>query len=126
MQHEEQIARETVDEATSIYLHSTTSVCFQHCSRSRRVLSDRKSPVGRYIKNYKNVKLLMEKGFNLMELVRVTGMGRSTVIQYRDLIYLYHEHLRPKEPDPAPAAEHKEKAKPVKGKHKSNQRPSRG
>jgi hypothetical protein len=82
--------------------------------------------VGRYIKNYKNVKLLLEKGFNLMELVRVTGMGRSTVIQYRDLIYLYHEHLRPKEPDPAPAAEHKEKAKPVKGKHKSNQRPSRG
>lgn len=52
--------------------------------------------VSRYIKNYKNVKLLLEKGFNLMELVRVTGMGRSTVIQYRDLVYLYHEDLQPK------------------------------
>jgi hypothetical protein len=51
--------------------------------------------VGRYIKSYKNVKLLLEKGFNLMELVRVTGMGRSTVLQYRDLVYLYHEDLKP-------------------------------
>jgi len=49
--------------------------------------------VGRYIKNYKNVKLLLEKGFNLMELVRVTGMGRSTIIQYRELIYQYHPSL---------------------------------
>lgn len=53
--------------------------------------------VGRYLKSYKNVKLLLEKSFSLMELVRVTGMGRSTVIQYRDLVYLYHEELRPKD-----------------------------
>jgi hypothetical protein len=49
--------------------------------------------VGRYIKSYKNVKLLLEKGFNLMELVRVTGMGRSTIIQYRELVYRYHPAL---------------------------------
>jgi hypothetical protein len=82
--------------------------------------------VGRYIKAYKNVKLLLEKGFNLMELVRVTGMGRSTVIQYRDLIYLYHEDLRPQEADPTPSPEHQEKNKRVKAKPKSKQRQSQG
>jgi hypothetical protein len=61
--------------------------------------------VGRYIRRYKNVKLLLEKNCTLMELVRLTGMGRSTAIQYRDLVYLYHDHLRPKESEtslPAP------------------------
>jgi hypothetical protein len=52
--------------------------------------------VSRYIKKYKDIKLLIEKGFNLMEMVRVTGSGRSTVIQYRDLVYLYHPDLVPK------------------------------
>ena len=51
----------------------------------------------RYIKSYKNIKMLFVKGFNIMEMVRVTGMGRSTVIQYRDLVYLYHPNLEPKE-----------------------------
>jgi len=51
----------------------------------------------RYIKSYKNIKMLIAKGFNIMEMVRVTGMGRSTVIQYRDLVYLYHPSLKPKE-----------------------------
>lgn len=50
--------------------------------------------VGRYIKSYKNIKLLMEKRFNLMEMVRVSGMGRSTVIQYRELVELYYPELR--------------------------------
>ena len=50
--------------------------------------------VGRYIKSYKNIKLLMEKGFNLMEMVRVSGMGRSTIIQYRELVELYHSELK--------------------------------
>jgi hypothetical protein len=36
----------------------------------------------------------MEKGFNLMEMVRVSGMGRSTIIQYRELVELYHPELR--------------------------------
>jgi hypothetical protein len=49
--------------------------------------------VGRYIKTYKDVFLLLEKGFNLMEMVRVTGRGRSTIIQYRDLAYRYHPEL---------------------------------
>ena len=51
----------------------------------------------RYIKSYKNIKMLIAKGFNIMEMVRVTGMGRSTVIQYRDLVYLHHPSLKPKE-----------------------------
>lgn len=52
--------------------------------------------VSRYIKNYKRIQLLLEKGFTLMEMVRITGMGRSTIIQYRDLVYLYHPKLKPK------------------------------
>ena len=50
----------------------------------------------RYIKSYKNVKLLLEKGFNLMEMVRITGMGRSTILQYRNLVYLYHPDMKEK------------------------------
>ena len=51
----------------------------------------------RYIKAYKNIKLLIQKGFGLMEMVRITGMGAKTIIQYRDLIYQYHPELRKKE-----------------------------
>ena len=50
----------------------------------------------RYIKNYKNIRLLLEKNFNLMEMVRITGLGRSTIIQYRDLVYRYHASLKDK------------------------------
>jgi len=50
--------------------------------------------VGRYIKSYKNIKLLIEKGFNLIEMVRISGMGRSTIIQYRELVELYHPRLK--------------------------------
>jgi len=50
----------------------------------------------RYIKNYNNVKLLMRKGFNLIDMVRITGMGRSTVIQYHDLVQRYHPSLKEK------------------------------
>lgn len=53
--------------------------------------------VSRYIKNYKNIKLLIEKGFSLIEMTRITGMGLSTISQYRELIYLYHPKLKPKE-----------------------------
>ncbi len=49
----------------------------------------------RYIKVYKKVKLLLEKQFSLIDIVRVTGMGKSTVRQYRDLLYRYHPHLKP-------------------------------
>lgn len=48
----------------------------------------------RYIKRYKDIKLLLKKGFHLMEMVRVTGMGQSTIIQYRDLVYRYHPAIR--------------------------------
>ena len=62
-----------------------------------RMTSHTIESTSRYIKSYKNIKMLMAKGFNIMEMVRVTGMGRSTVIQYRGLVYLYHPSLRPKE-----------------------------
>jgi hypothetical protein len=50
--------------------------------------------VGRYIKSYKNIRMLMEKNFNLMEMVRVSGMGRSTILQYKELIEIYHPELK--------------------------------
>lgn len=50
--------------------------------------------VGRYLKSYKNIKMLIEKRFNLIEMVRVSGMGRSTVIQYKELVELYHPELK--------------------------------
>jgi hypothetical protein len=50
--------------------------------------------VGRYIKTYRDVKLMLEKELSLMEMVRVTGKGRSTIIQYRKLVDLYHPNLK--------------------------------
>jgi hypothetical protein len=50
--------------------------------------------VGRYIKTYRDVKLMLEKELSLMEMVRVTGKGRSTIIQYRKLVYLYHPNMK--------------------------------
>lgn len=50
--------------------------------------------VGRYIKTYKNIRLMLDKGLSLMEMVRVTGKGRSTIIKYRELVYLYHPELK--------------------------------
>lgn len=51
----------------------------------------------RYIKSYKNIKLLLEKRFGIMEIVRVTGMGYRTIYQYRELVYQYHPSLRGRE-----------------------------
>ncbi len=53
--------------------------------------------VGRYLRAYKNVKMMMEKGFNVMEMVRVSGKSRSTIIQYRKLVYEYHPDLNSKQ-----------------------------
>lgn len=55
--------------------------------------------VSRYIKYYKRIQLMLERGFNLIEMVRLTGMGRSTIIQYRELVYMYHPKLKPKTPE---------------------------
>jgi len=55
--------------------------------------------VGRYIKTYKDVLLMLERNFNVMEIVRVTGRGRSTILQYRKLAYLYHGELSSKSGD---------------------------
>jgi hypothetical protein len=62
-----------------------------------RMTSHTIESTSRYIKSYKNIKMLISKVFNIMEMVRVTGMGRVTVIQYRDLVYLYHPSLKQKE-----------------------------
>jgi hypothetical protein len=51
----------------------------------------------RYIKAYSNIKLLLEKKFGIMEIVRITGKGYRTIYQYRDLVYKYHPSLRGKE-----------------------------
>lgn len=59
-----------------------------------RLTSHTLDAIGRYIRKYKNIKLLLEKGFSLIEMVRTTGMGRSTILQYRDLVYTYHPSLR--------------------------------
>lgn len=49
----------------------------------------------RYIKTYKNIKLLVEKQFGLIEMIRITGLGGRTITQYRDLVYRYHPSLKP-------------------------------
>jgi hypothetical protein len=59
-----------------------------------RVTNHTIESTSRYIKRYKDVKLLLEKKFNLMEMVRITGMGRSTILHYRDLVYQYHPKLK--------------------------------
>ena len=41
-----------------------------------RMTSHTIESTSRYIKSYKNIKMLISKGFNIMEMVRVTGMGR--------------------------------------------------
>lgn len=44
-----------------------------------------------------NVKMMMVKRFNLMEMVRVSGKSRGTIIQYRELVYQYHPELNSKQ-----------------------------
>ncbi len=36
----------------------------------------------------------METEFNLIEMLRVSGVGRSTIIQYRELVELNHSELK--------------------------------
>jgi len=59
-----------------------------------RLTSHNIESVGRYIKTYNDVILMLEKELSLMEMVRVTGKGRSTIIQYRKLVYSYHPQLK--------------------------------
>jgi hypothetical protein len=59
-----------------------------------RILNHTIKSTSRYIKAYKNVKLLLEKRFNVIEMVRITGLGRSTILQYRDLVFHYHPKLK--------------------------------
>ncbi len=50
----------------------------------------------RYLKNYKRIKLLVERKFNLIEMVRTLGLGQSTIVQYRDILFKYHPKLKRK------------------------------
>ena len=50
----------------------------------------------RYIRNYKRVRMLCEKGFGHMEIVRLTGMGQKTVYDYKQLLYYFHPELKEK------------------------------
>lgn len=52
--------------------------------------------VGRYIKNYNRIKMLIENGFGLIQMERITGMGRRTVYQYQELVLMYHPELKKK------------------------------
>jgi hypothetical protein len=38
----------------------------------------------------------MEKGFSLIEMVRISGMGRNTILQHTELVDIYHEDLKAK------------------------------
>ena len=38
----------------------------------------------------------MEKGFSIIEMVRISGLGRSTILQYKELVEFYHEELKDK------------------------------
>ena len=62
-----------------------------------RITNHTIASTSRYIKSYKNIKLLLEKGFGMIEIIRITGMGSRTVYQYRELIFQYHPSLRNEE-----------------------------
>lgn len=53
--------------------------------------------VGRYLRAYRNIKFLMEKGLSLVELTRTTGLGKYTVVQYQELVRKHHPELEPKD-----------------------------
>lgn len=62
-----------------------------------RLTSHTLESVGRYLRAYKNTITLLEKGCGIMEMVRITGKGRSTIIQYIDIACRYNPKLRRKE-----------------------------
>lgn len=47
----------------------------------------------RYLKNYKRVRMLCEKGFGTMEIVRITGLSNRTVYDYKKLLFYFHPEL---------------------------------
>lgn len=53
--------------------------------------------VGRYLRAYRNIKLLLERGLTTTELMRTTGLGRHVVLQYQTLVWNYHPDLKPTE-----------------------------
>lgn len=63
-------------------------------ARDNQIINPLRIPLGHYLRAYRNVKMMMDKGFNLIEMVRVSGKSRSTILQYRELVYQYHPDLK--------------------------------
>lgn len=53
--------------------------------------------VGRYLRAYKNIKLLLEKGLTTTELMQATGKSQHMVSQYQKIVWYHHPRLKPKE-----------------------------
>lgn len=50
--------------------------------------------VGRYIKSYKRVKKLLQKGFSLDGIIQLVGQGKRTIVQYVRIAYHFHPKLK--------------------------------
>jgi len=50
--------------------------------------------VGRYIKTYKRVLVLLRKGFDVEGILEVIGQGKRTVRQYMEIAYHFHPELQ--------------------------------
>ncbi len=53
--------------------------------------------VGRYLRTYKNIKTLMEKGLTQIEIMRTLSLGRATVVQYQKIVRHHHPELESKQ-----------------------------
>ena len=49
--------------------------------------------VGRYLRTYKNIKLLMIKGLTEAELIQATGKSKRLINEYRKIIQYHHPRL---------------------------------
>lgn len=53
--------------------------------------------VGRYLRAYRNIKLLMKKGLDETEMLQATGLGRRMVNEYAKIVRYHHPRLKPEE-----------------------------
>ena len=53
--------------------------------------------IGNYLRTYKNIKLLIEKGLTETELMQATGKSRHTIRQYQKIVWHHHPRLKPLE-----------------------------
>jgi len=50
--------------------------------------------IGNYLRTYKNIKLLIQKGLTETELMQATGKSRHVVKQYQKLVWYHHTKLK--------------------------------